>query len=148
MKKIIPPYLFLFCVSFMNMMTIFSKSTQLSTNYFLLLIGISLTVGSLALAREVGKHFAKVQTEIHTFKSPKKLVTSNFFQYSRNPIYLGFLTALTGVMFITGNLASFVGVFLFFFVAHFFYIPFEEQQLTHEFGNQYVQYKKQVRRWL
>ena len=55
-----------------------------------LLLGIFMVVST-------GKRFRKVKTQIHTFKKPKKLVTNGLFQYSRNPIYLGFTIALLGI---------------------------------------------------
>ena len=89
-----------------------------------------------------------METEINTFKPPKRLVTDGLFRYSRNPIYLGFTLALLGWAIVLGNLAALDGVLLFFLAAHFWYIPFEEKAMKKEFGTVYEQYKKQVRRWL
>ena len=40
------------------------------------------------------------------------------------------------------------GVGLFFLTAHFWYIPFEEKNMTAVFGTAYLEYKKKVRRWV
>ncbi|MDF3029106.1 MAG: Isoprenylcysteine carboxyl methyltransferase family protein [Fluviicola sp.] len=88
-------------------------------------------------------------TEIHTFKTPQKLVTHGLFKYSRNPIYLGFVIALFGVwILLSGNLFSLFGVMFFFLIANFGYIPYEEKQMETIFGQEYLAYKNKVRRWI
>ena len=96
----------------------------------------------------IGKRFRKVKTQIHTFKKPKKLVTDGLFQYSRNPIYLGFTMALLGIAFLLGSLTALIPVLFFFLVANFWYIPFEEKNMQMVFGQSYSFYSRKVRRWL
>jgi len=106
-----------------------------------LLIGIFMVVST-------EKRFKKVKTQIHTFKVPKKLVTTGLFQYSRNPIYLGFTIALLGIALLYGSLSTLIPVLLFFLIANFWYIPFEEKNMKKVFGQSYLFYKRRVRRWL
>lgn len=94
------------------------------------------------------RKFNALATEIHTFKRPKKLVTEGLFRYSRNPIYLGFTLALLGAATVLGNGVAYTSAGLFFFTAHFWYIPFEEKNMAAEFGTAYLEYKKKVRRWV
>lgn len=104
--------------------------------------------GGLAIVGTGLRKFNALATEIHTFKHPKKLVTAGLFRYSRNPIYLGFTFALLGAATILGNGMAYLGVCLFFLTAHFWYIPFEEKNMTAVFGTAYLDYKKKVRRWV
>lgn len=106
-----------------------------------LLIGMFMVVS-------IGKRFRKAKTQIHTFKVPKKLVTNGLFQYSRNPIYLGFTIALVGIAFLYGSLSALIPALFFFLVANFWYIPFEEQNMKRVFGQSYLFYRRKVRRWL
>lgn len=117
-------------------------------NYPFNLLGIIFIVLGLGITIKISRKFSAVDTEIHTFKTPRKLVINGLFKYSRNPIYTGFLIALIGVSILLGNLSSIIGVLLFFFAANFWYIPFEENQLEKEFGKQYSEYKNSVRRWI
>jgi len=89
-----------------------------------------------------------VETEFHTFKKPRQLVTQGLFKFSRNPIYLGFIVALIGVGAILGNVISLLGILIFFLAANFWYIPFEEKNLEKEFGTAYRNYKSLVMRWI
>lgn len=107
----------------------------------MMLLGIGITI-------RVSRKFESMNTEIHTFKKPKKLATNGLFKYSRNPIYLGFLIALISIFVLLGNLISLIGVIIFFISANSWYIPFEEKQLEREFGKKYNDYKSKIRRWI
>ena len=147
MQKLIPPFLFLLCVIAMFFldrfypMQIWLASPYNFIGIIPLLLGISMVIST-------GKRFRKVKTQIHTFKKPKKLVTDGLFQYSRNPIYLGFSIALLGIVFLFGSLSALIPMLLFFLVANFWYIPFEEKNMEMVFGQSYRFYKRKVRRWL
>jgi len=97
---------------------------------------------------DTGKYFRKMKTQIHTFKKPKKLITNGLFQYTRNPIYLGFSLFLLGIAILLGSVSSFIPVIGFFLVANFWYIPFEEKNMKMVFGQSYLFYCRGVRRWL
>ncbi len=78
----------------------------------------------------------------------KKLVVKGLYHYSRNPMYIGVLFILAGE---TIFLRSFqLGIYMFVvFVGFFiFVVVFEEPRLTRDFGIDYVDYKKRVRRWI
>ena len=147
MQKLIPPFLFLLCLITMFFLDRFyPMHNWLASPYNF--IGIaSLLIGMLMVV-SIGKRFRKVKTQIHTFKKPKKLVTDGLFQYSRNPIYLGFTIALLGVAFLFGSLTTLIPVLFFFLVANFWYIPFEEKNMQMVFGQSYSFYCRKVRRWL
>lgn len=147
MKKLITPLLFFLC--FVSMFVLTLALPQLSFiptpwNY----LSFLLIVLGLSLVRRTQKRFKAEATEIHTFRAPKKLVTTGLFRFSRNPVYLGFFIALLGWAMVLGNAAAFDGALLFFVAAHFWYIPFEENALEMAFGKDYLSYKGKVRRWL
>ena len=145
--KLLPPFLFLFCCLLMFLLTVsVPQLAFLTTPYNYL--GFVLFFVGLSVVRKGQFVFKAAKTEINTFKPPKHLVIEGPFRYSRNPIYLGFTLALLGWAMVLGNLVSLDGVLLFFFVANFWYIPFEEKAMEKEFGADYIAYKEQVRRWL
>jgi len=93
-------------------------------------------------------YFRKRKTTTKIYETPNKLVTSGLFRFSRNPNYLGMAITLFGVSILTGSLVTFIFPFLFIILTEIFVIPTEERTLEKKFGKRYLEYKKQVRRWL
>ncbi len=147
MKMLIPPVLFLLCALLMIGLDIFFPVVILIVNPLKFLFGIILFVFGLSMTIIVRKQFDKIQTEIHTFKLPEKLVTDGLFKVSRNPIYLGFTISLIGIWIFLGTLSPFTSVFFFVLSTAFWYIPHEEKTLETIFGVAYKDYKSKVRRW-
>lgn len=147
MKKIIPPFLFLSCILLMIGLNVLLPTQQYLHAPFTYL-GVLLIIIGLIMAFYIKNMFKQIDTEIDTFKKPRKFVDSGLFSISRNPIYLGFTIALIGVAVLIGNLVSLIGVFIFFFITNSWYIPYEEENMEKEFGNDYKIYKSKVRRWI
>ncbi|MCE7998492.1 MAG: isoprenylcysteine carboxylmethyltransferase family protein [Rhodobiaceae bacterium] len=145
MQKIIPPILVAICILMMVALHIIFPITSI-VDQPLLAGAVGLT--GLFFILSSARLFSKIDTEIHTFQKPRKLVTSGLFRFSRNPIYLGFFLLLLGVAIGLGSLAPFLMVTLFFVAANFWYIPFEEKNMEETFGSDYLEYKKRTRRWI
>lgn len=145
MKRLLPPLLFLICLIAMGLLHLFYPIRHTGTHYFagpfFLLFGALLTLLS-------GRYFHKIGTNIRTFDAPGKLVTGGFFRYTRNPMYLGFTCMLFGVAALSGALSTLVPVLVFFLAANYWYIPFEERKMIETFGEDYLAYRKKVRRWV
>ncbi|WP_230534329.1 methyltransferase family protein [Microvirga roseola] len=92
--------------------------------------------------------FKRVDTEIHTFRRPERLVTTGVFRFSRNPMYLGFLLLLVGAAFYVNTWCALLLPLAFFAFASFWYIPYEERTLRAVFGSEYNTYASRVRRWI
>ena len=147
MKKVIPPVLFLICIAFMvgiRNVVLIQKIIPEPYNY----IGIALILIGLIITVNVRRQLDKVDTEIHTFKKPRRLVTNGLFKISRNPIYLGFTISLVGVWILLGTILPILGCLLFILITNYWYIPFEERTMEKIFGSEYIKYKLKVRRWL
>ncbi len=106
-------------------------------------------VGLLGLGMAVwgSRRFAAAGTNIQTFGEPDLLVSDGLFRWSRNPMYLGFGVALAGLAVGLGSIAGFAAPVAFVLVADRWYIPFEEQQMSQTFNQQYDDYAASVRRW-
>jgi len=76
------------------------------------------------------------------------LVVAGLYRFSRNPIYLAWLLALTawGLLLNDGLALAPLPAFVL-YMTRFQIIP-EERALEKLFGDQYLNYKQQVRRWL
>ncbi len=111
-------------------------------------LGIWLIVSGIALNLAASATLRNSQTPVDFRQIPAKLVETGPFRFSRNPIYLGGLILLIGVALLLGSLVSFVFPVLLFLILQFLYIPVEEKEMEHIFGNQYIDYKRKVRRWV
>ncbi|WP_347376828.1 isoprenylcysteine carboxylmethyltransferase family protein [Ensifer sp. Root1252] len=75
------------------------------------------------------------------------LVTSGLYAFSRNPIYVGMVTALTGTVLAVPNVAS-VALTLSAWISISYQIRMEETYLSRAFGEADGAYCKRVRRWI
>ena len=80
--------------------------------------------------------------------SSSSLVTHGVYQYTRNPMYLGFLLVLLGWATATGNLLAFLFLPAFVLYMNKFQITPEERALAGIFGDEFMRYCSLVRRWI
>jgi len=93
--------------------------------------------------------FARAGTEVlPVSKKNSALVASGPFGVTRNPMYLGILIALLGLAVVLGTVAGFVAALAFFVFVNFISIPYEEEKMERQFGEEFRAYKKRVRRWI
>ena len=111
-------------------------------------IGIAVTLFGLAVAILVSGTFKRESTAIEPWKPTTKIVTSGFYAWSRNPIYLGFCLFNIGIGLSSDSFWIFIsfipGAILVYFIA----IAKEEAYLEEKFGEEYITYKNKVRRWI
>lgn len=75
------------------------------------------------------------------------LVTSGLYAFSRNPIYVGMVVALTGTVLAVPNVVS-VALALSAWISISYQIRMEEAHLSRSFGEPYDAYRRRVRRWI
>lgn len=110
--------------------------------------GIGLIALGILIIASPALSFRRSDTTIIPFQESSSLVVSGMFRVTRNPMYLGMVTILTGVAVLTGSLSPFVMPILFVPVLNRRVIRHEEVMLEQAFGDEYRDYMKQVRRWL
>ena len=90
------------------------------------------------------------KTSINPMKpeNTQTIVSSGMYKFSRNPMYLGLLLLLTGWSLYLGTLAAVLLLPLFVLTLTIMQIEPEEKILEEKFGQQYLDYKNKVRRWL
>ena len=76
------------------------------------------------------------------------MVKGGLFCFSRNIMYLGMVIMLLGIAIFSGSLIIFLVPVAFFITMNTLVIPHEENDLEQAFGEDYINYKKRVRRWL
>ncbi|NIP18762.1 MAG: DUF1295 domain-containing protein [Xanthomonadales bacterium] len=94
------------------------------------------------------RQFLKVETGLVPFNEATVLVTGGFFRYTRNPMYLGMVLLLGGIAMLLGSLSPFLPIPFFVLVIQRNFIEGEERFLEDAFGEDYLDYKRKVRRWL
>ncbi|WP_181872877.1 methyltransferase family protein [Billgrantia montanilacus] len=110
--------------------------------------GIVVLLIGLGIAQWHARLFHRLETNIDTFGEPGSLTRQGLFAVTRNPMYLGFIIALTGLAVCLGSLAPFLATLCFALLVNFWYIPVEERNMQRKFGQVYLDYKAEVRRWL
>lgn len=108
-------------------------------------IGVGLLVSLMGVVA-----FHKAKTTINPLKPDQscEVVTEGIYRYSRNPMYLGMLLGLIGMVFYFGEASTLLGVIFFICYITAFQIKPEEKVLREKFGEVYVCYENQTRRWL
>jgi protein-S-isoprenylcysteine O-methyltransferase Ste14 len=111
-------------------------------------LGLAPFLGGLVLGVAAARLFAKHKTTIKPGDTSTYLLTSGPYRFSRNPIYLGMVLALSGVAAMLGSLTPWLLVPVFVWLLHRNVIPVEEKMMAAAFRAEYGQYCERVRRWL
>ena len=114
------------------------------------IISVIFLLFGLGIFSAAVQSFKKHKTTINPLSPDKasSLVNSGIFSYSRNPMYLGMLLILLSVSFkfnISGGL--FISFLFKIYITRFQIIP-EEKAMAKLFGEEFITYKNQTRRWI
>ncbi|MFX1514308.1 MAG: methyltransferase family protein [Promethearchaeota archaeon] len=93
----------------------------------------------------VGKIGLKAREPFHV---PSTLVVDGPYKFSRNPLYLAVVMITFGLAILVGSLSILIISVALFFIFGTWFIRWEEKKLEEAFGEEYREYKNQVRRWL
>lgn len=148
MPKIIsiPPNYFYFCI-LLNVFLYFLFPQMSMIKYPYSLLGILLIVLGLYLIFKSWYLFKDKKTP-ESFSPSIYLVKEHLYKYSRNPMYLGGVLFLLGLVVLSRNVLAFLSPFIFFLFMNFMFIPYEEEKNEKTFGQDFLEYKKKVKRWL
>ena len=92
--------------------------------------------------------FKANETDILPDGEPTILMRSGPYLYSRNPIYFFMIIILLGSSLIHGTVSTFLIPILFAIIVNALWINLEEERLESIFGDEYLQYKRSVRKWI
>ena len=93
-------------------------------------------------------HFKSYRTSVRVGFDPPYLVVAGLYRFSRNPMYVSGLIAWFGWVVFYGSPAVLIGLVLLWLMFSYRVIPREECQLELLFGEDYLEYKRNVRRWI
>ncbi len=113
-------------------------------------LAIGLFLFGTAILLQAVLTFARQNTTVNPLEPEKadKLVLSGLYRYTRNPMYLGLAAILFALAFVLQNVAALAGPILFLITMTVLQIKPEERALSEKFGQQYIEYRQRVRRWL
>ena len=110
--------------------------------------GLVLLLAALLTVRWAAVTFRKAHTNILTSQSATAIVSDGPFARSRNPIYVAIFLGLVSFALAFNSLWFLVALVPMYVVIRYGVIAREESYLERKFGQQYLDYKARVRRWL
>jgi protein-S-isoprenylcysteine O-methyltransferase Ste14 len=111
-------------------------------------LGGVLVAGGIALALSFERSFRRAHTAVEPWKPTTAIVTSGPYRFTRNPAYLGMTLLSAGIAILAGAVWPLATLLLAVLVIDRGVIAREERYLERSFGEEYLAYKRRVRRWL
>jgi protein-S-isoprenylcysteine O-methyltransferase Ste14 len=90
----------------------------------------------------------RAKTPVNPYQATTAIVTDGVFRYSRNPIYVSLMLLYVGLSLALNSGWALALTPVLVWIMHAGVITREEEYLERKFGNDYLRYKQQVRRWL
>lgn len=111
-------------------------------------LGALLVILSLALMVMAVLQMVWARTTVIPERDPSALVTRGVFRFSRNPIYLGDAIFLAGLYVAWGVWFALPLILVFMWLISNRFIKGEEDRIAAIFGEEFVAYCAQTRRWI
>ncbi len=111
-------------------------------------LGLLLTVGSAALAFWAFRTMLRAGEQPDPAVPTKSIVRQGPFGRTRNPIYISFALFDLGVALLLNNLWILLALVLLMLYVDRGIVLREERSLEQQFGQEYLDYKANVRRWI
>ena len=122
---------------------IFFSRQLFPSSVFLLVLALMLLIFGLTFmiwsVREVG---------MLDMVAPDRLITSGPYSFSRNPMYVSWISIYLSVFFINRSLWLLLLLFVAILITHYVVIIREERILRKKFGDQFEEYCERVRRYI
>ena len=106
-----------------------------------LLAGLALNIGGFVTQRRAG-------TDPIPFNPTTRIVSHGLYRFSRNPMYVGFALWTFAVAILTNSVWVLLAVPIGVILTDRIVITREERYLARKFGEEYLSYKRRVRRWI
>jgi len=114
---------------------------------FLVGVGVLVVLVGIGIIAAAIRTLRRGRTSVSPIHAASHLVTTGPFSFSRNPIYLGAITVMSGLALATGALWFLIVAPLSGIIVQKLAIEREERHLEARFGKKWRDYSKKVRRW-
>jgi protein-S-isoprenylcysteine O-methyltransferase Ste14 len=111
-------------------------------------VGGLLVLAGLGLLLSFNTAFSRRGTAVEPWKPTTAIVTTGPYRFTRNPAYLGMAVTYVGIAVMSSALWVLVPLPVVLAVIEGGVIAREERYLERKFGDEYLGYKRTVRRWL
>jgi protein-S-isoprenylcysteine O-methyltransferase Ste14 len=112
------------------------------------ILGGALLVAGLALLASFNTLFQRTGTAVEPWKPTTAIVTTGPYRLTRNPAYLGMTLVYIAIAVLAAALWVLVPLPLVLLIIDRRVIAREERYLERKFGQEYLDYKGSVRRWI
>jgi len=147
MKKLIIPPVFVL-ISIILIVLFYFVSPKFNLIAFPYnLSGILLSFIGFTIMGKSRDLFKKYKTNLD-IKESSHLITEGVFSKTRNPMYIGMFLLLLGFAICFQNIFSIITPFGFLLIIRLIIFPKEERLMSNVFGQEYLDYKKKVGRWI
>ncbi len=142
-----PPLIFLFSIllglGFNTLwpVEIFPQAVEFPVGMFIVVVAVVIFAFSV-------RKFIKADTPLPPYKPTVLIVRTGPYRYSRNPIYLSMTLLQIGIGIWADNVWILVMLIPALCTMHYGVIAREEKYLEKKFGDEYMNYKRSVRRWI
>lgn len=147
LRKLVPPAYMLLALLAMVALHRFLPIVQLLQRPYTY-AGVVFIVAGVLIAATSARLFSRMGTPVVPFQRSTVLVTAGMYRYTRNPMYLGLTLILIGAWIAFGSLGPGLVLPVFLWIIQQSFIRGEERFLEEIFGEQYLSYKRRVRRWI
>ena len=113
-----------------------------------LCLGVLLIAVSIPIAVSGFRAMTRAKTAVDPRKPSTAIVNFGVFRYTRNPLYISLMLLYLGIASIINSLWLLILIFPLIAVIQKGVIEREERYLEKKFGEEYLRYKRQVRRWI
>ena len=115
---------------------------------FMKIAGLLFGVVALFFIVRSLRQFVQSKNTVITVKGASSLQTKGIYSATRNPMYVGLALIYLGVTCFIGNWWNIILLPLLLLIVQKYVIEREEKYLKRRFGQEYLDYKSRVRRWL
>lgn len=144
-----PPYLVFLGLIISFLLEFLVYRNQIFDNSIIFrFLGIILTIAAILLFVKSVRIFNLRKEKLHPRSISTQIFKDGPFQFSRNPIYLAMFVLVIGVGLTLNSFWFLYSGLVVAIMIHYGVIIPEENYLEKEFGKDYLEYKKSVRRWL
>ena len=113
-----------------------------------LVCGIVFIILAPALALSALRTMKAAGTNVHPSEPALTIVRDGPFRFTRNPMYLALCLLQVALGFFLNDWITLLFVLPLAMILHYGVVLREERYLTAKFGEPYLQYKRDVRRWI
>ncbi len=142
-----PPLIWLLNAGISALVHLVIRAPMMRYN-FCLVFGIVFIILAPALALSAFRTMKAAGTNVHPSDPSLTIVRGGPFRFTRNPMYLALCLLQVALGFFLNDWITLLFAVPLVLIFHYGVVLREERYLTAKFGEPYLQYKSQVRRWI